>query len=242
MLLNFASAEELRIAVASNALPVIKELSRIFSAQTGHKISLSAASTGKLYAQIVNGAPYDILMAANEREPLRLVKAKLAFTASRSTYAIGRLVLYSTRIPLQDRSGDVVLKERKWSKLAIANPRTAPYGNAARQVLKRLKLWGAVQHQLVRGENISQAFYFTHSGNAELGFVALSQIKALGSNVSAEYWSIPSLWYHPLRQQMVILKRTKHKVAAEEFLSFMMSDDAREILTTKYGYGVTDAE
>lgn len=241
-LINIASAEVLRVAVASNALPVTRELSRLFSAQTGHHIKLSAASTGKLYAQIVNGAPYDIFMAANEREPLKLIKAGLAFSETRSTYAIGRLVLYSKRIPLQDKAGDAVLTNHKWSKLAIANPRTAPYGNAAKQVLEHLKLWDQIQHQLVRGENISQAFYFAHSGNADLGLVALSQIKALADNDTAQYWPVPSQWYRPLRQQMVILTRSRHKAAAKQYLDFLMSSESRNILVNKYGYGVTQTE
>lgn len=235
---NYAGADTIRVAVASNALAVSQELSALFSTKTGHKVTLSAASTGKLYAQIVNGAPYDVFMAANMREPMRLIDSGLAEKDSRMTYAIGRLVLYSTQLALQGRQAVDILKATSWQRMAIANPRTAPYGVAAKEVLQHLGLWDSVQVRLIRGENIGQAFYFTQSGNVDLGLVALSQIKSQSKKGSDEYASIPDAWYTPLKQQAVLLSRSQNKSVAKLFMTFIGSQQARKLLTEKYGYGV----
>ena len=234
-----ADAASLRIAVASNFLTASKVISQEFERVSGNKVSISSGSTGKLYAQIVNGAPYDVFLAANVREPRRLVESGKALAGSRQTYAIGRLALYSNHIPLRGKQADIVLKGNAWHRLAIANPLIAPYGVAAKQVLQHLDIWQSVRGRLVRGENIGQTFYFTQSGNVDIGLVALSQIKSQPDAKKLEYCNIPQDWYRPLEQQAVILYRSKHKNEAKLFLTFLHSKRVRQLLTEKYGYGVT---
>lgn len=233
-----ASAATLRIAVASNFLAASKVIAQEFNKETGNKISISSGSTGKLYAQIVNGAPYDIFMAANAREPQRLIDAGIASAASLQTYAIGRLVLFSTRLPLKGQATDQILAGNNWHKLAIANPKTAPYGVAAKQVLQHLDIWSKIQSRLVRGENIGQTFYFAQSGNVDIGLVALSQIKSQPDPEKLKYCDIPQKWYQPLEQKAVLLKRSRAQKEAGLFLTFLQSQRVKLLLTQKYGYGV----
>ena len=235
---NSGMADTIRVAVASNALAASQELGTLFTVKTGHKVSLSAASTGKLYAQIVNGAPYDVFMAANMREPGRLIDSGLADKDSRMTYAIGQLVVYSTRLAIQGQQAETILQAGTWQRLAIANPRTAPYGVAAKEVLQHLGIWDASQARLIRGENIGQAFYFTQSGNVDLGLVALSQIKSQKMGKDDAYVSIPDSWYTPLKQQAVVLTRSQNIAVAKSFITFLGSQQARQLLTEKYGYAV----
>ncbi len=230
-------AVTLHVAVASNFLAASKALALQFQAISGISVSISSGSTGKLYAQIINGAPYDVFMAANAREPGRLVKGGLALADSRLTYAVGRLALYSSRIILAGKQADFILKSNHWDHLAIANPTIAPYGVAAREVLQHLGIWRKVQPRLIKGENIGQTFYFARSGNVALGLVALSQVKSQENSAKLQYVTIPRGWYQPIEQQAVILSRSRIKIEARAFLEFLHSPAVMQLLIEKYGYG-----
>jgi len=230
-------AVTLKVAVASNALKAMNEISVQFEKQSGDKILISAGSTSKLYTQIINGAPFDIFFAANVREPTRLEKAGLTVPGSRFTYAKGRLALYSKNPATIGKDGAAFLHSGKYKRLAIANPDIAPYGHAAQEVLQSLKLWQTVTPKLIRGQNIGQAFQFTVTGNADAGFVALSDVKQLGPH-SGSVWLIPQKLYSPLQQQVVILKRCQSVPTAQAFLAYMRSEPTRKLLEDKYGYGV----
>lgn len=230
------SADELRVAVASNfALPA-KALTEAFARATGHRATLSTGSTGKFYAQIRSGAPFDVLLAADSETPARLIDEKLALAGSRRTYALGRLVLWSRDPARVDAQGDV-LRQRQFRHLAIANPRLAPYGVAAQQVLTRLGLWDAIQPKLIQGENIAQTHQFVSTGNAELGFVALSQVHVDGGVRTGSAWVVPGRFHQPIRQQAVILARGEGKPAALALLEYLSSEEARSIIRS-YGYDI----
>jgi molybdate transport system substrate-binding protein len=227
------AAEEAQIAVAANFAAPAKQLAERFAHRSGHKLSLSAGSTGKFYAQIVNGAPFDVFLSADEETPRRLEREKLAVPGSGFTYAIGRLVLWSPRDGLVDAKGEV-LQRGTFKRLAIANPRLAPYGAAAQQTMEKLGVWTALQGRLVQGENIAQTFQFVASGNAELGFVAWSQIvEDDGSRGSR--WLVPQELYSPIRQDAVLLARAARNAAAREFLAFLREPAARERIR-RFGY------
>ncbi len=223
--------DEIRAAVASNFAEAIQVLAGQFEAETGHRVTLIFGATGKHYAQISNGAPFDVFFAADEHRAERLEREGAAVPGSRFTYALGKLVLWSPRKGLVDSTGSV-LRHGNFRYLAIANPRLAPYGRAAQEVLQTLGLWEALQGKMVRGENIGQAFQFIRSGNAELGFVALSQVKRPGGGIKGSWWEIPRKLYTPITQQAVLLKESE---AARAFLGFVKSDAARKIIQS-YGY------
>lgn len=237
---NPASADTIRIAVASNALEAIKYLANEFSDRTGHKVMISSGSTGKLYAQIINGAPFDLFLAANSSEPIRLEKAGLSVKGSRRSYAIGRLALLSTEnefnnlVELKNLLDQLISRES--NRFAIANPDTAPYGLAARQALQNYDLWKKVQPKLIKGENINQAFQYVASGNVQYGLVALSQIKKYKFPPS-RYVVLPDSSYESIDQQAVILLRAKENLVAREFLSYISGDLAGKVLSEKFGYG-----
>lgn len=224
-------AGEIRVAVASNFGEVIKVIAARFERRTGHQVIISLGSTGKHYAQIRNGAPFDVFFAADEHRPKLLEQEGIALPGSRFTYAIGKLILWSPRDGYVDSAG-AVLKQGAFRYLAIANPRLAPYGKAAREVLEALGLWDSLGDRMVRGENIGQAFQYVKSGTAELGFVAYSQVKRPGHPIEGSYWIVPRELYTPIRQQAVLLKDS---AAARAFLSFVKSEAAREIIHN-YGY------
>lgn len=225
------AAAELRVAVASNFSTAMAELAERFEATTGHEIILSSGSTGKLYAQIVQGAPYDLYFAADAARPEKLERDGRAVAGSRFTYAVGELVLWSPDPQLVDDAGKV-LDSGEFRFLAIANPDLAPYGRAAREVMQNLGLWNRPGLQLVRGENIGQVFQFVHSGNAELGFVAGSQIIARGDASAYSAWRVPQELYAPIRQQAVALADS---AAAVAFVEFMRSEKALRLIE-QYGY------
>ena len=226
-------AAEAHIAVAANFAVPAKRLADSFAAGSGHKLTLSNGSTGKFYAQIRSGAPFDGLVSADEETPRRLEAEQLAVAGSRHTYAVGRLALWGTKLRAPDER---TLRGGQFARLAIANPRLAPYGAAARDTLERLGLWEAVQGKLVRGENIAQTFQFVASGNADLGFVALSQVRDQGlSNDS--YWLVPQALHAPLRQDAILLARGAHNPAARAFLDYLRTPAARERIR-EYGYEV----
>ena len=225
-------ATDIRVAVASNFAEPMKMLASRFEQKTGHKVILAFASTGKHYAQITNGAPFDAFFAADVERPRRLEEANRTVRGSRFTYAIGRLVLWSPRAELVDKNG-TILERGEFRRMAIANPRFAPYGLAAQQVLQTRGLWNIIQSRLVRGENISQSFHFVASGNAELGFVALSQIiKRPPNAVQGSYWKVPQSLYRPIQQQAVMLKEND---ATRSFLGFVRSPQARKLIE-EFGY------
>lgn len=230
-------ADELRVAVASNFLLPVKELSRKFEETTTNRVALISASTGKLYAQIKQGAPFDILLAADSLRPKLLEKEGIGVPGSRFTYAVGRLALWSADNTLFLRNDLQVLNQKNFRYLAIANPKTAPYGKAAEQVLRKKGFWDQLQTRLVRGENISQTFQFLVTGNADIGFIALSQLKRNQGQLKGYSWVVPAEWHNPIRQQAILLKRAKTNKAAKEFLNFIKSNRVQKIIES-YGYSL----
>ena len=230
-----ALAKELRIAVASNFLLPLKALSKNFKESTGHKVVVISGSTGKLYAQIKQGAPFDILLAADSIRPELLEKEGIGVPGSRFTYAVGRLALWSADSTLPLKNDLQVLNHKNFRYLAIANPKTAPYGKAAEQVLRKKGFWEQIQNRLVRGENISQTFQFVMTGNADIGFIALSQLrKNQGLGFS---WIVPQEWHDPIQQQCILLKRAKTNKAAQQFLNFIKSNRIQKQIES-YGYSL----
>ena len=224
-----AAADEAQIAVAANFAGPAKQLQEMFARSTPHKLSMSIGSTGKFYAQIRSGAPFDALLSADDETPLRLEREKLAVPGTRFTYAIGRLVLWSAAPDRVDADGNV-LKQASFKRLAIANPKLAPYGAAAQQVLEKLSLWPTLQGRLVLGENIAQTYQFVASGNAELGFVALSQVQEAGKPGPGSRWLVPQALYDPIRQDAVLLARGSGNAAAKALLEFLRTPQAREAI------------
>ena len=201
-----------------------------------HQAQLILGSSGRFFAQISNGAPFDIFLSADREKPSALVEAGLARPESRFTYAIGRLALWSRDEMLV--SGDVsVLQTDSFRKVAIANPRLAPYGKAAREVLNEYGLYNELSARLVQGENIAQAFQFVFTGNAELGFVSLSQVMKGGALASGSAWIIPENLHLPIRQDAVILTNAVSAGATEAFMNFMKTPRSRAIIAS-YGYGL----
>lgn len=226
-----AIAGEIKIAVASNFNDAFQVIAERFETHSNHKVIQISGSTGKHYAQIKHGAPFDAYFAADARRPKLLEQEGLALPGSRFTYAVGKLVLWSPQEDLVDTSASV-LTQNNFQHLSIANPKLAPYGRAAQQVLTKLGLWNNLQRRMVRGENIGQAFQFVRSGNVKLGFVALSQIKNPGTALEGSYWQVPESFYAPIEQQAVLLKDNK---AARAFLDFVRQDEAQGIIRS-YGY------
>jgi molybdate transport system substrate-binding protein len=236
-LANMALAESATVAVASNFRLPAEKLVQVFEQQTGHTVVLSAGSTGRLYAQTVNGAPYDVLLAADAERPRLLTESGAALPESRFTYAVGQLVLWSAD-PTLDRDGCAeALQGLRFRRLAIANPDIAPYGTAAREVLEHLQLWEALDGRLVMGANIAQAMQFASSGNADLGLVARSLISSASLPVSTCQWQVPETWHAPIEQQAVQLRRGADNEAATAFLDFLQGDQARRMIIS-YGYTV----
>ena len=231
------AAEPLTIAVASNFLPAAEEIAAKFRVATGNDLRISAGSTGKLYAQISNGAPYDIFLAADSKRPALLEANDLGVRGTRATYAIGGLVLWSGEQKLRNDDCRAHLEDLGRDHLAIANPRTAPYGAAAREFLISVGLWERVGPQLVLGENISQALQFVVSGNASVGLIARSQSVDRRLPAATCNWPVPESAHHALEQQAVLLRRAARNTAAVEFLEFLRSPLAQEIVL-RYGYSV----
>ncbi len=229
-----AVAGQTNVAVAANFTEAAKEIATSFQSKTGHVAVLSFGATGQLYAQITQSAPFEILLSADEARPKKAVEEGLAAPESRFTYAIGKIVLWS-RDPALIK-GEETLKTAVFAKLAYCNPVGAPYGAAAVETLKALRLYEKLQPMLVQGENISQAFQFVDTGNAELGFVALSQVirNSVGSR-----WIVPQKLYTPIRQDAVLLKKGADNEAAIAFMTFLRGPEARAIIE-KYGYAVDD--
>lgn len=231
-----AWAGEITVAVASNFTRTIEDIGARFEAHSGHRVRFSFGPTGKLYAQIRNGAPFDLFFAADTDKTARLVEEGLASDAF--VYARGRLVLYSPELPVRD-GYRAVLEQAAFRHLAIANPKTAPYGAAALAVLEGLGVAERVQPRLVHGESIAHAFQFVATGNAKIGFLALSQVVDRNSPLhgKGEYWLPPQALYPPLDQGAVLLVRARDNEAARAFLVFVKTDEARAIIES-YGYDV----
>lgn len=229
-----APAATVQVAVAANFAAPMKQIAQGFERDTGHQARLSTGSTGKFHAQIKSGAPFDVLLAADDVTPARLVQDGLAVADSRFTYATGQLVLWSARADLVDARGEV-LRGGGFRKLAIAAPGIAPYGLAAVETLTSLGLLAAVQPKFVQGESIGQAFNFVASGNAELGFVALSQVFDNGQLQSGSAWLVPAGLHRPLRQEAVLLTRGQNNPAAAALLKYLQSAPARAVIR-RYGY------
>lgn len=222
-----ASAADATLAVAANFKAAMTRLEPAFEAQSGHDLAVAYGATGKFYAQIVNGAPFDALLAADAERPARLETSGDAVAGSRFTYAIGRLVLWSPDPDRIGADGEAVLRAGEFRRLAIANPALAPYGAAASDVIAALGVEAGLQDRIVMGENVGQAFALVASGGAELGFVALSQVKAAGQG---SWWAPPSSLHAPIRQDAVLLAHGEGNDAARAFLAFLVSDQARAII------------
>lgn len=227
-------AAELRIAVATNFSRTATALAEQFEQQTGHRVRLAFGSTGKHYAQIKHGAPFDIFFAADEQRPTLLEKEGIAIPGTRFTYAQGKLVLWSPDENRVDTNAEV-LSTANFRKLAIANPKLAPYGQAAKEILQARGLWKKLQPRLVRGENIGQAFQFVKTRNAQLGFVAAAQILSSNKVINGSYWTPPQSLYTPIIQQAILIKDTP---AAHAFIKFVKSNVAR-IVIKENGYYIT---
>ncbi len=226
-----AQAEVVRVAVAANFAPALRDMAGPFQDHSGHTVLSSPSSSGKLHAQIVNGAPFDLFLSADQAKPLALENAGLSVPGSRHTYARGALVLWSRRDELDPREA-AALRHARYNKLALANPRLAPYGAAAVQVLEHLGLHQSSRARWVMGENIAQTYQFVASGNADLGLIALSQTRAHDRSLEGQLWVIPTHWYAPILQDAVLLRDTP---AARALLRFMHSETGQQVLR-RYGY------
>lgn len=229
-----ANAADVQVAVASNFIAPMQRIAAQFHADTGHRALLSFGATGKFYAQIVNGAPFDVLLAADARTPERLEREGRIVAGSRFTYAIGKLVLWSAQVDFVDAHGDV-LRHGDFRHIAIASPNTAPYGAAAIETLTALGLIDDLRARFVTGENISQTYQFVFTSNAALGFVALSQVMDEGRINAGSAWLVPSELYSEIRQDAVVLQRGADNPAAHALLDYLRTDKAARILRD-YGY------
>ena len=228
-----AQADEIAVAVAANFTAPMKQIAAEFEKDSGHKVLASYGATGKFYAQIKNGAPFEILLAADYETPASLVKENAAAGSSQFSYAIGKLVLWSARPGLVD-AGAAVLKKGNFEHIALADPKLAPYGAAAVETLKALGVYDGLQTRIVTAENITQAFQFVSSGNAELGFVALSQVQKDG-RIEGSAWLVPANLYPSIRQDAVLLEKGRGVAAAEALLQYLRGDKAKAIIRS-FGY------
>lgn len=230
-----ALAGEVNVAVAANFTGATHKLVPMFEKTSGHTVKVSFGSTGSLYAQIANGAPFDVFLAADTKRPLKTEQAGLAVPGKHFIYAKGKLVLWSAKKGLF-RDGKHFLQQGDFSRLAFANPKNAPYGMAAKQVMQHLGIWSQLQAKLVQGESISQTFQFAASGNVQAGFVAYSQVKAWRGDAGST-WVIPTADYQPIEQGAVLLKKGAGNPAALAFFRFLKSKAARKVIES-FGYAV----
>jgi len=228
-------ADEIFVAVAANFTAPMQAIAAGFEKDTGHKVQASFGATGKFYAQIRNGAPFEVLLAADDETAARLTKDNAAVADSQFTYAIGKLVLWSAKSAIVDGAG-AVLKAGGFNHLAIANPKLAPYGAAAVEVMKGLGVYASIQPKIVTGESIAQTHQFISSGNALLGFVALSQVLKDGK-IEGSSWIVPATLYAPIRQDAVILEKGRGKPAAQALMQYLKSDKAKAVIRS-FGYAL----
>lgn len=229
-------ADEVSVAVAANFTAPMNAIATEFAKDTSHQAKLAFGSTGKFYAQIKNGAPFQMLLSADDETPAKLEQEGLGIPGSRSTYAIGTLVLWSAKEGYVDAKGEV-LKQGQFNKLALANPKLAPYGKAAVEVLTGMGLLDAATPKFVQGENIAQTYQFVSTGNAELGFVALSQVMKDGKISGGSAWIIPGKLHTQIRQDVVTLSSGKGNIAAEALAKYLKGDKAKAIIKS-YGYEI----
>jgi len=236
MTLNSAWADEVQVAVAANFTAPIQAIAKDFEKDTGHKLVAAYGATGQFYAQIKNGAPFEVFLAADDSTPAKLESEGDGVKGSRFTYAIGTLALWSAKPGYVDDQGEV-LKQNQYKHLSIANPKAAPYGLAATQVLDKLKLTEATKAKIVEGQNITQAFQFVSTGNAELGFVALSQIYKDGKVSQGSAWIVPASLHEPIKQDALILNKGKDNPAAKALVDYLKGPKAAALIKS-YGYEI----
>lgn len=234
-LVNNSQAEVALVAVAANFIAPAKEIVAAFEDQSQHRITISTGATGKFYTQIKQGAPFDVLLSADDTTINKLLTEQQAIQATQFTYAIGRLVLWSAKAGYVDSQGNI-LSHSNFKHIAIANPLLAPYGKAAIEVLKNLGL-DDLKRQFVTGENIAQTYQFVSTGNAELGFVARAQVEKDGILLSGSAWLVPQTLHTPILQEAVLLKNGEYNQAARSFLIFLQSPKAKRIIHS-YGYEI----
>ncbi|WP_252191441.1 molybdate ABC transporter substrate-binding protein [Pseudomonas sp. MG-9] len=232
--LGAAQADEVQVAVAANFSAPIQAIAADFEKDTGHKLVAAYGATGQFYTQIKNGAPFEVFLSADDTTPQKLEKEGDTVKGSRFTYAIGTLALWSAKEGYIDAKGDV-LKKNEYQHLSIANPKAAPYGLAATQVLEKLKLTEATKAKIVEGQNITQAYQFVSTGNAELGFVALSQIYKDGKVTGGSAWIVPASLHDPIKQDAVILNKGKDSAAAKALVEYLKDPKAAAVIKS-YGY------
>jgi len=227
-----ANADVTHVAVAANFTEPAREIANLFKQKTGHEAILIFGASGAFFTQITHGAPFEVFLSADQERPQLAVEQGFAVADSRFTYAIGKLALWSRVIDVTD--GKAALSAGKFSKLAIANPQTAPYGAAAVETMKALGVFEALQNKLVRGNNISQAFQFIDTRNAELGFVAVAQLHGVSGGT---HWLVPENLHSPIKQDAVLLKSAVNNEPSKAFLAFLKSPEARAIIES-FGYSV----
>jgi molybdate transport system substrate-binding protein len=226
-------ASEISVAVAANFTAPMQKIAAEFEKDTGYKVNAAFGSTGKFYAQIRNGAPFEVLLSADDETPTRLVAENAAVAGTQFTYAVGKLVLWSSRPAVVDAAGEV-LKKGDFEHIALADPKLAPYGAAAVQAMKALSVYDVLAPKVVTAENITQSYQFISTGNARLGFVALSQVLKDGK-IEGSAWLVPARLYQPIRQDAVILEKGKGKPATEALMKFLQGNKAKAVIKS-YGY------
>jgi molybdate transport system substrate-binding protein len=229
-----AHAAQATVAVAANFAEPMRAVAEVLRKTNGHTLAVSVGATGRLYAQIKNGAPFDVMLSADQKAPEQLEADGLAVPGSRFTYATGQLVLWSSDAARVDARGDV-LRDGAWRKLAIANPKTAPYGAAAIEAIDKLGLGAGITPRLVQGESIGQAYNFVFTGNAELGFVAMSQVLEGGRLRAGSMWVVPKDLYTPIRQDAVLLRHGEQNEAARALMQLLRSENVKALIRS-YGY------
>ncbi len=230
-----SSAQDVHVAVATNFSAPIKLIAASFEEKTSYKVIVSTASSGKIYAQIIHGAPFDVFLSADTEKPQKLVEGRFVDSDDLFSYALGRLALWSKKEKIYPVQASSLINPRL--KIAMANPRFAPYGIAAKQVLKKIQAGRNIHQQLLLGENITQAFQYVDSGNADIGFVAWTHLKTIKSSSDSSYWLIPTDFHEPILQQGVLLKRAKKNLAAKAFVNFMKTPEIL-LLIEKSGYKI----
>lgn len=233
---HLALAQDVQVAVAANFTAPIQAIAKDFEQDTGHKLVIATGATGQFYAQIQNGAPFEVFLSADDSTPAKLEQEGATVPGSRFTYAIGTLALWSAKPGYVDAQGEV-LKKNDYQHLSIANPKAAPYGLAATQVLEKLGLTAQVKGKLVEGQNITQAHQFIATGNAELGFVALSQIYKDGKVTGGSAWIVPAALHDPIKQDAVILAKGKDNPAAQALVDYLKGEKAATVIKS-FGYQI----
>jgi molybdate transport system substrate-binding protein len=234
MTAGLVQAEDVQVAVAANFAGPFQKMAADFAAETGHKAVAITGSTGKFYVQIKEGAPFEVLLAADDETPKKLEDEGLAVKGQHFTYAKGKLVLWSAKAGFVDDKGEV-LRKGEFAHLALANPKLAPYGAAGVEALKALGLYEAVAPKIVQGDNIAQTLQFVSTGNAELGFVALSQVAPPDKPATGSMWVVPAKLYSPILQDAALLKKGERNAAALALMKYLQGDKAKAVIKS-YGY------